>query len=298
MPTRVIWPTYSIGAWAANVDDDTGTRWVVTSQTLNDGVARKTHTTERPFGMGAYRNRSYPAAKTGTIQGWCQAQDRAGRVTARDQLMALFGDGGQALLVVDDGLAPRQLQVELDAEAPRCAVWATGEGFDWQLSLYAADPRFLDTAVRQAPATLNTVATDGLDWAAGAPGGLDWAAGAPGGLDWGSSGAGSLLVMANPGSAITWPVFTITTPSTLTNPTLTNPATGDVLAYAGTVDSGQTLTIDCSPFTRSVSLNGIDRSSSLSSAQWIDIPAGQTTTVQFSGTGAGTVTATWQYAYN
>ncbi len=298
MPTRVIWPTYTIGSWAANVDDDAGARWVVTAQTLSNGVGRKTHFSERPFGMGAYRDRSYPTARAGMIQGWCQAQDRAGRVAARDRLMALFPDGDQALLVVDDGISQRQLLVELDAEAPKCEVWQTGEGFDWQLPLYAADPRFLDAAARSVSTTIGTAASDGLDWNAGSPGGLDWTAGSPGGLDWGTSGSGGLLTLANPGSEITWPTFTITTPSTLTNPVLTNPATGDVLAYNGTIDAGQTLTIDCSPFTRSVTLNGIDRSGALSSAQWIDIPAGRTTTVQAAGTGSGTITATWRYAYN
>ncbi|MGW4129499.1 phage distal tail protein [Amycolatopsis japonica] len=298
MPTRVIWPTYTVGAWAANVDDDLECRWVVDTQTLNDGVARKTHVFERPFGMGAFRDRSYLAARTGVIQGWCQAPDRAGRVAARDRLMALFPDGGQALLVVDDGIAPRQLLVELDADVPKCAVWKTGEGFDWQLQLLANDPRFLDTTVRSASTTIGTVAFDGLDWAAGSPGGLDWAAGSPGGLDWGSSGSGGLLTMANPGSAITWPIFTVTTLTSLANVIFTDPVNGDVLTYGGTIEAGQTLTIDCSPFTRSVTLNGIDRSSSLSSAQWIELPAGQTTTVQVAGTGAGTVTANWQYAYN
>lgn len=298
MPTRVIWPTYTIGAWAANVDDDNDCRWVVEAQTLNDGVARKTHTNERPFGMGAYRNRSYPAARTGMIQGWCQAPDRPGRVAARDRLMALFPDGDQALLVVDDGIGSRQLLVELDTDIPRCTVWKTGEGFDWQIQLYAADPRFLETAVRTVSTTIGTASSDGLDWTAGSPGGLDWTAGSPGGLDWGSSGGGGLLTLANPGSAITWPVFTITTATSIANITLTDPATGDVIAYTGTVESGQTLTIDCSPFTRAVTLNGIDRASALSSAQWIEVPAGGTTTVQVAGTGAGTVTATWQYAYN
>ncbi|RSM60587.1 hypothetical protein DMH03_17720 [Amycolatopsis sp. WAC 01376] len=291
MPTSVILPVYSIGGWSANVDDDFGCRWVVTAQTLNSGSGRKLHVTERPFGMGAYRARSYSAARSDTLRGWCQAPDFAGAAAARDRLLGLFPDGAQLALVKSDGISARQLLVELDADAPKLDGWADAQGFDWQLPLYAADPRWLDTAVQTAgPFTVGGAATDGLDWGTG---GLDWA---NGGLDWGTSGNGGVLSLNNLGTAPTWPVFTIVGP--LTNPTFTNPATGDVIAYTGTVEAGQTLVIDTSPFTRSVALNGVDRFGFLASAQWIEIPPGGQVTVQFSGTGAGTVTATWQYAYN
>ncbi|MEC3974733.1 phage distal tail protein [Amycolatopsis sp. H20-H5] len=501
MPTPALWPNYAIGSWSANVTDDFGCLWVVVNQTLNDGVGRKTHTTERPFGPGAYRDRSYPAARIGTMQGWCQAPDRAGREAARDRLMAVLADGGQAPLVVSTGNSTRQLLVELNNDAPKCDVWKDAQGFDWQLSLYAADPRYVNSSVRAVSTTIGGASTDGLDWAAPGPqfisagvasegsnaprtpgmpagivagdtllllaairnsgagtvdtpagytllsdgsnlrlfgkvydgvesaptvtftggvvnatnsaqmsafrglsltvlnaatqlngsvqdiaypavtvptqravvlyvgwkqaintgvatiagateigdistvtgsgasivwdytiqgtapaniaagsftvsggtaaisrgavvaldgnvpgAGLDWLAGTPGGLDWGTSGSGGPIVMDNPGSAITWPTFTFTGP--LVNPSVTDPATGNTVAYNGTVAAGQTLVIDCSPFTRSVKLNGIDRSGALSSAQWISIPAGGTTVAQFAGTGVGTLTATWQYAYN
>lgn len=291
MPTSVILPVYSIGGWSANVDDDFGCRWVVTAQTFNSGSGRKLHVSERPFGMGAYRARSYSAARSDTMQGWCQAPDFAGSAAARDRLLGVFPDGAQLALVKSDGLSTRQLLVELNADAPKIDGWADAQGFDWQLPLYAADPRWLDTAVQTAgPFTVGGPATDGLDWGSG---GLDWA---NCGLDWGSSGNSGVLSLSNLGTAPTWPVFTVVGP--LTNPTFTNPATGDVIAYTGTVQAGQTLVIDTSPFTRSVTLNGVDRFGFLASAQWIEIPPGGQVTVQFSGTGAGTVTATWQYAYN
>ncbi|QKV74533.1 phage tail domain-containing protein [Amycolatopsis sp. Hca4] len=291
MATPVILPTYSVGGWSANVDDDFGCRWVVTAQTLHGGASRKLHATERPFGMGAYRARSYLSARSDTVQGWCQAPDFAGAVAARDRLLGVFPDGTQLALVKTDGISTRQLLVELDSTAIKIEGWADAQGFDWQLPFYAADPRWLDTTVQTAgPFTVIGTATDGLDWGSG---GLDWA---NGGLDWGSSGNGGVLSLNNPGTAPTWPVFTIAGP--LTNPTFTNPATGDVISYTGTIEAGQTLVIDTSPFTRSVALNGVDRFGFLASAQWIEIPPGGQVTVQFSGTGAGTVTATWQYAYN
>ncbi|MET8848046.1 hypothetical protein [Amycolatopsis sp. NPDC004625] len=297
MATSVILPTYTVGTWAANVDDDYGCRWVVTSQTLNSGSTRKMHTTERPFGMGAYRARSYLGARSDTVQGWCQAPDFAGAASARDRLLALFADGGQSILVRNDGLSSRQLTVELDNAAVKVEPWSDAQGFDWQLQLYAVDPRWLDTAVQTAgPISVGGASTDGLDFTAGSPGGLDYTAGTPGGLDWGTSGTGGVLALSNTGTATSFPVFTVTGP--VTNPTLTNPATGDVIAYTGLVDVGQALVIDTSPFSRSVALNGVDRSGFLASAQWIEISPGSQASVQFSGTGAGSVTATWQYAYN
>ncbi|WP_410644491.1 phage distal tail protein [Amycolatopsis sp. lyj-346] len=291
MPTSVILPTYSIGGWSANVDDDYGCRWVVTSQTLHGGAGRKLHATERPFGMGAYRARSYLTARSDIVQGWCQAPDFAGAAAAQDRLRGLFPDGAQLALVKADGLSTRQLLVELNSDAVKIEGWADAQGFDWQLPLYAADPRWLDTTVQTAgPVVVGGPSTDGLDWGGG---GLDWASG---GLDWGLSGNGGVLSLSNVGTAPTWPVFTIAGP--LLNPMFTNPATGDQVAYTGTVEAGQTLVIDTSPFTRSVALNGVDRFGFLASAQWIEIPPGGQVTVQFSGTGAGTVTATWQHAYN
>lgn len=302
MPTPVILPTYSIGSWSANVDDDLGCRWVIApggASIATDGVGRKTHTLERPFGPGAYRSRSYLTARTGVLQGWMDAGgNRVARVAARDRLMALFAGGGTAVLTVDDGIAPRQITVELAADVPKCAVWEDGGGFDWQLSLYAADPRFLSAEVMYSAALPGGASTDGLNWSVGGSGGgLDWAAGSPGGLDWGTSGSGvNVLTMTNPGSAPTWPLLTFTSTATLTNPLLTDPATSRVLSYLGDIVAGQTLRVDCSPFTRSVTLDGVDRSGALGLAQWPEIAPGQTLNLQLTGTGTGTCIAAWQAA--
>ncbi|MFB9924878.1 hypothetical protein ACFORO_25920 [Amycolatopsis halotolerans] len=299
MPTQVILPTYSIGSWAANVDDDQGCRWVISpggASFVTDGLSRKMHTNERPFGSGAYRSRSYPAARAGSLQGWCDAGDRVSRIAARKRLMGIFPEGGQALLVVDDGIDPQQITVELDAETPRCSVWADGGGFDWQLPLYAADGRLLSTVERKATADLANGSTDGLDWAGGTPGGLDWG---NGGLDWGISGANNVLALQNNGTATTWPLLLVTTPSTLTNPAWTDPVTGGVLTYTGSITAGQTLRIDCSPFNPApVTLDGIDRTGALGSARFISIPPGSSRAIQFTGVGAGSTVAFWRDANN
>lgn len=293
MSSRVIWPTYSVAGWTANADDDSGCRWVVTDSTLTSGPKRKTHITERPFGAGAYRARSYPTARYDTLGGWCQAPDRAGAEAARDQFLSTFPDGDQVVLVKDSGISQRQLTVELDAAEPKIEFWEDAQGFDWQLALCAIDPRWLGIAVQSATTTVGGPSTDGLDWNV-SPGGLDWNV-SPGGLDWGAGGSSGVLALANAGTFTTWPVYTITGP--ITNPSFTDPSTGDVVAYTGFIDVGQTLVIDSSPFSRSVRLNGIDRFGLLASAQWIEIPAGGQVNVQFGGSGTGSVVATWQNAY-
>lgn len=296
MPSTFVYPTYTIGAWAANVDDDYSCRWGVSPGTnVTDGVGVKLHTNSRPFGAGSYRSTQYDDSRTITLQGWVQCPNRVGMVAARTRFLSIFPTGDQQLLVIDDGIAAKQILVEA-SDAQRVSVWQDGCGFDWQLTLYAADPRYLDPTVQSASASVGGASTDGLDWNAGSPGGLDWAAGSPGGLDWGTSGAGGVLALANTGNAEAWPVFTIT--AAVLAPTLTTPIDGRSISYSGLVDTGQTLTIDTSPYSRSVRLDGIDRFALLTSAQWFPIPPGGTLTVQFSGTGAGLCTATWQYANN
>lgn len=288
MSTSVILPTYTIGAWAANVDDNTGCRWMVTQQSLASGPGVKTFQMERPFGTGAYRARSYRKGRVVDLQGFCQAPDRVTRESARNLLLGLFPLGEQEPMTVYDGISTRVLTVELN-DVVQVDIWEDGLGFDWKLVLFAADPRLLDMSVQSASATVVSVSTDGLDWATG--GGLNWASG----LYWGTSGSTGVIAMTNSGTATTYPVFKVTGP--ITNPTFTNPATGDVIGYTGTVTAGQTLTIDNSPFTSTVNLNGIDRSGALSSASWIDLLPNSTTVVQFAGSGTGVLTATWQNAY-
>ncbi|HEY3482430.1 MAG TPA: hypothetical protein VGL02_26345 [Streptomyces sp.] len=301
----MIWPTYQLGdLWAANVDDDYGCRWIVLSQTYNSGPPRRTHITDKPFGMGSYRADSDVAARYDTIAGWCDARaagDGAGGMVAAeaamDRLKRLASERGVLPLTKSTPAGDRVLQVELNTEAIRAEMWESADGFEWQLQTASVDPRWLSpTLLTAGPVSAGAASTDGLDWASGSPGGLDWTPGSPGGLDWGISGVGGVLTLTNPGTAPTWPVYTVTGP--WLNPSFTDPTTGDVVAYNGLVDLGQTLVIDSSPFTRSVQLNGVDRIGLLSAVQWIEVPPGGQVTVQCGGSGTGTVFAAWPKADN
>lgn len=293
MPTALAVPGYTIGSWGSNQIDDAGRYWWVTGSNVRDGLAPKTHITERAAGHGAYRSRSFMSARPITLEGFCRGQDRISRSEARDLLLSIFVDGGQQQFTFDDGVQVRTCMVEL-AGAPRVDVSRNQTSFAWQLSMVAADGRMLDTEVQIAgPITVGGASTDGLDWTGGGSNGLDWATG--GGLDWGASGASGVFTLTNLGTFETYPVFTVVGP--VTAPSFTDPASGRVLAYSGTVESGQTLVIDTSPFSRTVKLNGTDRFSLMTSAQWFAIPPGGTLAIQFGGAGGGTGSATWQYAY-
>jgi hypothetical protein len=290
LPSTLVYPTYTINGWVANALDDLSCEWWVQSTNVTDGPGVKLHNNPRPFGIGSYRSTQYLDARPIVFEGYVSCPNRVAMTAARTRFLMMFPDGEQRTLTVDDGITQKQVAVER-SEAPRISVWSNACGFDWQLPLYANDPRFLDATVQVSPAaTVNGVSTDGLDWATG--GGLDWSTG--GGLDWGVSGGGGVLAVSNAGTADTWPIFTVT--GNIATPSFTDPTTGKSIAYAGTVSPGQALVIDTSPFTRSVTLDGSDRFALLTSAQWFPIPPNTSMQIQFGGAGTGTATATWQNA--
>jgi hypothetical protein len=291
MATTVLRPTYAISGWAANVDDDFGIRWVATSQDATDGPAPKLRTSERPYAAGAYRATSFPASNPITLQGWGRGPGgRAAVVAARQRFLGLFTDGGQQLLVIDDGLAPKQALVELAAK-PKFTIWPDCSGFDWQLPLLATDPVFYDTNLQLASTSLPTPSGVGLDWVTG--GGLNWVSG--GGLNWGLVTSSGTMTLTNTGNAISWPVFTLAGPLTL--PIVTDNATGQKLAYSGTLVGGDSLVITTNPAGRSVLLNGSDRFTLMTSASWFPVPPASTVTVALAASaGSGSLSASWRNA--
>lgn len=292
MPTPFALPTYTINGWSANVDDDFGARWTVATQDSTDGPTPKLRMSERPYGAGAYRAQSFPAARPMTLQGNVQAGSRAATAAARSRFLAIFTGGGQYPIIIDDGIEPKQTLVEL-AAIPKVAIWEDGSGFDWQLPLSAADPRYYDTTVQTTSTGLPSPSSTGLDWSTG--GGLDWTGGGTGGLDWGTATSNGVMTLSNSGNADSWPTFTLTGP--LTMPALTT-ATGQVLAYSGQLSSGDTLVIATAEQPgRSVLLNGSDRFTLMTSATWFAVPPSSFISVTFSAVaGSGGASASWANA--
>jgi hypothetical protein len=289
MPTAIHTVTHQLGSVLLNAVDDLGNRWW--ASTIEDGSSTpppKLRATNRPYGHGGYRARSYWGPKRFTIEGAVECTNGLAAEVAADLIRGLFSSGDPISYARKSRLGTRLLQVEL-SDRLGVDVLPGGYTVKFQIPLKANDPRYLDSVVQTSQATVGAASTSGLDWANG---GLDWA---NGGLDWGVDASSGILLMANTGNADAYPSITITGP--ITNPSITDPATGRVVAYTGLVDVGQTLTIDMSPFTRAVTLNGIDRISALSSAQWITIPPSTTRLLQFAGSGAGTATATLRSAW-
>lgn len=288
------YPSFTIGTWQTNVTDTTGVTWWASSPDFDDGPGVRLNQTDKPFSDGVFRIRSFRASRKITIQGGIECANRSLAVAARDTLKGLFTDGSQRALTVDDGVAVRQCLVEL-ADVPKVSFQGPAS-FDFQLPLAAADPRMYSIATLTGVTNLATPGASGLNWSPTASAGLNWAPAASAGLDWGSVTSNGQIGMANPGTASTFPTFTLTGP--LYHPIITDISTGRQIAYQDELFTGDTVVISCNPFTRAVTLNGsVDRFPMLSSAQWMEIPAGGSLTVALSGIGAGQLQASWNPAY-
>lgn len=116
-------------------------------------------------------------------------------------------------------------------------------------------------------------------------------------LTFGTGQAGGNFSLVNTGTVTTWPTFRIDGP--VTGPVVTNVTTGQQLQFdpAFAVAAGQVLLVDTD--TRTVTLQGVNRRSSLWVADWFGLPPGVTTSLKFTAAGgftAGTLTAQWRHA--
>lgn len=295
MPVPDYYPSFTIGSWQTGVIDTTGVRWWATSLDYADGPGVRLNQTDKPFDDGAFRIRSFRATRAITIQGGTECPDRNSAVKAAGTLKALFPAGSQQTMLVDDGIAVMQCTVEL-AGAPKVSFQGPAS-FDFQLPLSAVDPRMYDPTAQTAVSNLPTPGASGLNWSPTASAGLNWSPTASAGLDWGTVAGNGTITMSNPGSASTWPTFTLT--GALYQPVITDVSTGRTLAYTDQLaTSSDFLVINNSPFNRGVLLQGtIDRFPLMSSVQWMEIPAGGSLTVALSGIGTGQLQAQWNPAY-
>jgi hypothetical protein len=294
-------PTWSIGGITLNAVDANGVRWIVgfagdaqTNPTSGwwDLPTQRNFDTPLPRNSGQYRSTSYKAGRPITINGWVDAPNKQLREAARDQLMGLqFGTGLLTLTVADDystRWAACEL-VDLKTSAPNVTA------FDFQLQLNAPDPRkYSATAVSGNTTVPSSVG--GLDYTGGGSTGLDYTGAnggmGTGGLYYGTAGSTGTFTLANSGSTGTWPVFTLS--GLLTNPTITNIATGQQLSYQGTIAAGQTLVITTNPLSRTVLLNGGDVRANLAVAQYANVPPQSQSTYALNAAPADTGVASGQ----
>lgn len=281
-PVLAMNTTWSIAPLTLNTTDANGVEWIVS---LDDGwfnaPGEKLNQGEWPSDHGMWDGQSYVDARLITLDFAVSAPTRAACDLALRTLAAV-GTTGQLvpLTVVEPGLTT--FASVKRAQKPNLTR-ITETYAEAQLFLTAPDPRRYDPSVSTASTSLAT-AVSGLDWSTG--GGLDWSTG--GGLFWGSSTSDGTCTVLNNGTAPSPPLFTIAGPTdsgTLVNPSITNSATGQVIAYTGTLNVNDVLVINASRFARSAVLNGsTDVWSGLSTSQWFGVPAGGQLKVQFQGT--------------
>lgn len=288
---------WTIGPLVFNAVDAVGGRWIVKPQATTgwyDGAAPRLNLQEAPRNHGAYRAPSYNAERTIVIPGQYDGPSVAAAMAARDLLTGLYANGTQMTLTVAGNGISRSATVEMGAQpklSPFVAI-----NFDFQLTLTANDPAKYGPT--QTATTNPFSATSGLDWTGGGAGGLDWTGGSTGGLNWGTVTSSGQCALTNGGTADSWPVFTIAANGgSITNPTLTDALTGNVIGFALTMSGNDQLVITSNPLNRTVLLNGVDRMPAQTSLQWWVVPAGATDTVSLTQSAySGTPTFTMSVA--
>jgi hypothetical protein len=93
--------------------------------------------------------------------------------------------------------------------------------------------------------------------------------------------------MPNPGDVPAWPVWTVTATGTVTSVTVG--VNGRLVTYAGSLTSGQSLTLDSRAMTAKVGSTNV--TASLTVRDWAPIPEGSEVPLTVSMTGTGTVQA-------
>lgn len=257
---------------------------------------RRTTHTNRPATAGTYKQIAYFDGRTITFNGWVWAPDVTTRRGVEHRLAALVNSGVVLYdLSCTEETGTLTAKVELDSEID--IVLSPDEHFlDFSFQVHAQDPRKYG-APQVTSTALPSITGTGLDFVT--TGGLDFVT--TGGLNFGTAGSNGVANALNTGTAETWPTFTLTALAVaVTNPTITNGATGQVLAYTGTLSPGDVLVINTSPYARSVLLNGADRRAFLTTASWFSLPPTIVTPITYGATSAdstSTLTAAWSPAF-
>jgi hypothetical protein len=281
-------PIWTIGSWSANVVDANGVMWVSPSSTgWFDPPGVRGSDVDMPSADGNYSTPTHRTERVITIPGYCKAPTIALRDAAADQFTGLLAGGVLAPLSVQENSRTLTATVKL---GNGCNLDPTSPyGFEWQLVLIAPDPRKYDNSLPPVSTSL-AIAQSGLDWSTG--GGLDWTGGSTGGLVWGAGGSDGTCTILNNGNTAASPVFTVAGPTdigTLSNISITNSATGQVIAYGGVLLLNDVLVIDSRAASRNATLNSqTDVWSNLATSQWFSVPAHGLLKIQFQGISAST----------
>ncbi|RSM73448.1 hypothetical protein DMH04_41285 [Kibdelosporangium aridum] len=205
---------------------------------------RRLQQANRPVADGVYDSQDYSESRVIALEGLVSAPTRALSDAANDKFNALLTSGVLETLTVTEPSWTRQCAVKRAATKPQVN---RVNNLEWvyQLQLVAPDPRKYSAALKTASTPLASPAPGGVQWngSAGSTG-VQWngPAGSTGVVWQSAGGSTGVMTLSNAWSAHTPILFVINGP--VTNPRLTNLTSQQVLWWGGTVDTGQTLTID------------------------------------------------------
>lgn len=250
-------PLWTLGSWQGNWTDANDVEWWVSDEQGWSSSPDIRSTLEAlPGDDGGSDAAPLYSPRVITLSGTAIALDPATAATARLNFSSLLEAlrGGDLTCTDDTGLT---LSAFVRLSGPVRVSQVNGQAFEFQLQLTAPDPRKYLAAVET---------TTGLP----APsGGLTFPVAFP--ADFGYSTGGSVVV-TNYGTVRTWPVLRLAGP--LINPRVINPATGDEMRIAISIDSGQYLDIDTA--ARTVLLGGAAsrRAAVAVTGEWLPIAPG------------------------
>jgi hypothetical protein len=276
-------PVFTVDGWSGNVLDADGVEWWVTKEDgWSSGPDVRLSLPNRPQRDGGFDAESFRAVRVITLEGVAIAPDRERRERAKDRIAAVLADGSAlAELTVAEHTVARRALVRLSAGTK--VVDKGPHTFEFSLQVTAPDPLRHGVDVHTASCSLPR------------PGpGVSFPLGFP--VHFGDPAGGS-LALTNAGTALAWPVWTITGPCN--QPVIRNDSTGARLAFGLRLLAGDTLTVDVAARTVLLGGSASRRSALLPRSTWFGIPPGNTV-IGFDAldpADTGTLTATWRDAW-
>jgi hypothetical protein len=282
MSEVLVLPVFTVDDWSGNTVDADGVEWWVTKE---DGWSSspdvRLELVAHPQRDGSFDAPSFRSSRVITLEGTAIAPDEDTRERAKDRINAVLADGSTlAELTVRERTVTRRALVRLSAGTK--IVDRSPISFEWSLHVTAPDP------LRQG--VTEYTAFCGLP----KPGsGMNFSMTFP--LQFGEPTGGS-LVLANAGTATSWPLWTVTGPCS--QPVIRNDSTGQRLAFDLPLLEGDTLVVDVA--ARTVWLGGASRRAALlPRSSWFGLPPGNTVIGfdAFNPHESGVLTVVWRNAW-
>ncbi|WP_190824685.1 phage distal tail protein [Saccharopolyspora pogona] len=276
--------------------DAAGVTWWHRSVTgWRDGVPMRTTFVDRPTAHGAYDGPAYAGKRVIVLNGSAKAPGHADRLRAMRALVGLGGDGSMLSLRIRDELGECEAMVRR-SDKPTISM-AGSAWLDYSLQFTAPEPRLLDVVTRTASTQMAQSGAGGVAWNGPAGGsGTRWNGPTGGsGLSWGAPVSTGVVRLDNTdGTAPADVIATITGPAQ--NPSISTGTSW--ITYNGVLSSTDVLVINTG--SGAVQLNGVNRRSYLTRANWFQIPAGGSVDVRFTAevqNAQASMTASWRVSY-